>query len=358
MVEWKNSDYKLYDDPLKFYYKMLKDIGLAKKCIFLETYRFNNDSIGLRFKNALLEKAKQGVEIKILVDSWGTGSMVGFFKELVNNGVEVREYKKIKLFIDFFTKNHRRNHRKLLLIDHELSYIGSANITEYSLNWRESVLRIKGRLTRELEKVFFRDFENFQKYTLVRETNLKVFSDGGFYIYRDFPSIRQQNVMNKYLELIKAAKREIIIETPYFLPGFQLRRAMMQAASDGKRVLVLLPKHSDVRMIDILRSKYLGPMCKSGVKFMYYTGVNLHAKAILIDQLVFSIGSANFDYRSFRYQHEVILVGKKDVIAEQLYKHMQKTLEQCVEFNYNDWVHRPSIQKIFEWILLPLRHLL
>lgn len=358
MTEWKSPYYKFYDDPFKYYYKMLKDIGLAKKSIFIEIYRFNNDSIGIRFKNALLEKAKQGVKIKLLLDSWGTNVSMSFFKELVDNGAEIRFYKKIKFFIDFFTKNHRRNHRKLVLIDHEIAYIGSSNITEYSLNWRESVLRIKGEFTRELEKVFFRDFDNYKKYVFAKGSFLKVLKGDGFSVIRDFPSIRQQRVMKKFLEMIKDANKEVVIETPYFLPGFQLRRAMMQAAQSGVKVTVIMPKHSDIRMIDVLRSKYFGQLCKSGVKIMFYTGVNLHAKIMLVDKITFALGSSNFDYRSFRYQYEIVLVGAKTIITEQLDDHIKKTLEASIPFNYDEWFRRPVIQKIFEWILLPLRHLL
>lgn len=356
MTEYPDS--KIYNDPFRFYFSMLRDIERAKKSIFLEVYRFQNDAIGVRFRDALLKKADEGVRIKILVDSWGTRVGNTFFEPLIREGVEILFYKKIKFFIDFFTKNHRRNHTKLLLIDHQISYIGSANISEYSLNWRECVLRLYGDITLEFEKVFRHDFRNHDKYDSKAGSFLKTLRRDGFLIIRDFPSIRKQKIMHYYLKLIKKATKEVLIETPYFLPGFQLRRAMMRAAERGVKITVIMPKHSDVRLVDILRSRYLGPLHESGVNLAFYTGINLHAKNVLVDEETYAIGSANFDYRSFRYQHEIIVSGSHPGIAAQLKAHVEKTRERTVPFDYEAWIRRPKIQKLFEYLFLPFRHLL
>jgi len=350
--------HKLYNDPFRFYFSMLRDIEHAKKCIYLEVYRFQNDAIGVRFRNTLLRKAREGVRIKILVDSWGTRVGPHFFDELIEVGAEVRYYKKIKLFVDFFTKNHRRNHRKLLLIDHNISYIGSANISEYSLNWRESVLRVTGKITLELEKVFKHDLANYNKYETKKGSFLKILKRDGFTIIRDFPSIRQQKIMYFYLDAIRKARDEVLIESPYFLPGFQLRRALVRAVQRGVNVTVIMPMHSDVRMVDVLRSSYLGPMHEQGVKFLFYKEENLHAKTVLVDRGWYAVGSANFDYRSFRYQHEIMISGNHNSIAEQIFDHIEQTIINSVQFSYEGWLARPRIQKIFEYILLPFRHLL
>ncbi len=351
-------NHKLYNDPFRFYFSMLRDIEQAEKFIYLEIYRFHNDAIGIRFRNALLRKAREGIRIKILVDSWGTRSGWSFFKELIEAGVEIRYYKKIKLFIDFFTKNHRRNHRKLLLIDHHISYIGSANISEYSLNWRESVLRLTGDITLELEKVFKHDFKHYNSYVNKKGSFLKVLKFDGYTIIRDFPSIRQQKIMRFYLDAIRKARFEVLIETPYFLPGFQLRRAMIRAVQRGVDVTVVMPMHSDVRMVDVLRSRYLGPMHENGIKILFYKQENLHAKTVLIDREWYAAGSANFDYRSFRYQHEIIITGEHSSMANQFYNHIKTTIFNSVPFSYEGWLSRPGIQKLFEYVLLPFRHLL
>lgn len=349
---------KIYNDPFRFYFSMLRDIERAQKCVFLEVYRFQNDSIGVRFRDTLQKKALEGVKVKVLVDSWGTRAGNAFFEPLIKAGGEVLYYKKIKLFIDFFTKNHRRNHRKLLLIDHHVSYIGSANISEYSLNWRECVLRVTGAIALELEKVFRHDFRNHDRYDIKSGSFLEVLKHDDFMIIPDFPSMRKQKIMNYYLKLIKKSSWEVLIETPYFLPGYQLRKAMMKAVARGVKVTVVMPKHSDVRVIDLLRSRYLGPLHESGVNLLFYTSENLHAKDLLVDEEIFAIGSANFDYRSFRYQHEIIISGTQPKIVEQLKMHIQKTQENTVPFDYEAWSRRPKIQKFFEYLFLPFRHLL
>jgi cardiolipin synthase len=119
-----------------------------------------------------------------------------------------------------------------------------------------------------------------------------------------------------------------------------------------------MPKHSDVRMIDILRNRYLGMLSKNNVKLMFFMPHNLHAKLMVIDNTVFSITSANFDYRSFRYQYEIALIGKEPEVLRQLREHLQETLNSSEAFNYEKWHDRPLIEKIFEAILIPFRHLL
>ena len=142
------------------------------------------------------------------------------------------------------------------------------------------------------------------------------------------------------------------------MPGYFLRKSLMDAAQRGVSVNVVLPKHSDVTLIDILRNKYFGMMYKTGVNFLFYELNNLHAKMMLVDKKIFAIGSSNFDYRSFRYMYEIILIGNNMEIANQVNSHMKKTISDSREFDYNHWKNRPLINKFFEWILLPFRHLL
>lgn len=354
-----NEPYHLFDDPIKYYTSMLEDIEVARKYIYLETYRVGSDSIGIKFRDALTAKAKQGIEVKILIDSWGGKSLSdSFFKELEANGGEVRYFEKLKFNFDFFTKGHRRNHRKLLIIDDELSYIGSTNITEYNLNWREMVMRLKCDISLKFKKLFEEDFRIYNKYVIDKQKNTRLVRHDTCEIIRDVPSITIQRVMKRYSKLIKDAKKQVLIETPYFLPGFMLRKSLMDAAKRGVEVTIIIPKHSDVGVVDILRNKYLGPMHKSGIKILFYIPHNLHAKVLLVDDEIYSIGSPNFDYRSFRYMYELVIIGKRKDVIMQLEEHIRETIRHSQSFDYERWLHRPVINKFFEWILLPFRHLL
>lgn len=351
-------EYTFYDDPLRFYNAMLNDILGARKYVYLETYRFNNDSIGIKFRDLLTRKCRQGVDVKILMDSWGTSLPSVFFAETVKCGGEVRYFKKIKFFWDFFTKNHRRNHRKMLIIDDRISYIGSANLTEYSLNWRESMLKVTSDLAIPLKKIFLQDFRQYNRYVFEKISDIRRITHGKMQIIRDVPSMTRQRIRKKYLEIFRTATNEIVIETPYFLPGFIIRKTLMDACKRGVTVKVLIPMNSDVALIDILRNRYLGILSRGGVDIYYYLPHNLHAKLILVDDEAFAIGSTNFDYRSFRYQHEIALVGQDESVISQIRAHVDDTLKYCEKFDFDKWVKRPGIQKFFERLLLPFRHLL
>jgi len=351
--------YQLFSEPLRYYNAMVEDIEVAQKYIYLETFRVGNDVIGQRFNRALTNKAKQGVKVKVLIDYWGAGSADhGFFKDLINAGGELRLFEKIRYNTDVFTKGHRRNHRKLLLIDDEISWIGSSNITGYNLNWRESMLRMKGKITIAFEKLFMEDFRMYNKYKFNIAYKTRLVKAEGFEIVRDVPSITFKRINQKLISLIKSANKRVLIETPYFLPGYLLRKAMMDAAKRGVEVVVIVPKRSDVSLIDVLRNKYLGPLYQKGIKFNFYESNNLHAKLMLVDDTNFVIGSSNFDYRSFRYMYEIMLFGSSEEIALQMKKHIYKTLQNSSLFNFSKWKNRPLINKFFEWILLPFRHLL
>lgn len=358
MTNQLNPEYTFFDDPMKFYNAMLSDIESAKHYIYLETYRFNNDSIGIKFRDALTRKSKEGVKIKLLMDSWGTSLPSSFFEELRNNGGEARYFLKVKFFWDFFTKNHRRNHRKLLIIDDVITYIGSANLTDYSLNWRESILRVKSGLAQSFKIVFEEHYELYNKYVFDKRIRIRKITHEGFDIIRDIPSLTKQRIRASFIQLIKLARHNIVIETPYFLPSFYVRKALMDAARKGVEVKVIMPRHSDVGLIDLLRNRYLGPLHKNGVKQLFYTPHNLHAKMLTVDNEVFAIGSPNFDYRSFRFQHEIVLIGMEPDVSKQLEIHIKETIESSIEFDYNIWKKRSAMQKFFEWILLPFRHLL
>ncbi len=231
-----------------------------------------------------------------------------FFTEFQKNGGELRYFLKIKFFWDFFTRNHRRNHRKMLIIDDEISYIGSANLTDYSLNWRESVLRIKSGVATVLKKAFLQHYKIYNKYIFEKLIRIPKLTYEGCEILRDVPSLTKQRIRKRYIQLIKTASKEVIIETPYFLPSFFVRKALADAAKRGVDVVVIIPRHSDVGLIDVLRTRYLGLLSKNGVRLLFYTPHNLHAKLLMVDREVFSIGSPNFDYRSFRFQHEIVLI--------------------------------------------------
>ncbi len=351
--------YHLISEPIQYYDAMIADIESAKKYVYVETFRIGNDAIGERFLSAFNKKAKEGLDVKLLIDGWGvSNSGHPLYEQIRKNRGDVRFFEKIKFNTDIFTKGHRRNHRKLLLIDDEICWIGSSNLTGYNMNWRESMLRMKSEITFSFSRLFKQDYRLFNKYVFNKVHNTRLVRYENFEIVRDVPSIAYKRINKKFIRLFQSAKKKIIIETPYFLPGFLLRKAMADAAKRGVEVIVIIPRHSDVTLVDILRNKYLGPLYKNGIQFLFYKTNNLHAKLMLVDDEYFAIGSSNFDYRSFRYMFEVMLFGDDHRIIEQVTNHISETLKHSESFVYSRWKKRPLINKFFEWILLPFRHLL
>jgi len=352
-------EYMVIDDTLKYYSQLLSDIALAREYICLETYKLSNDHLGERFRDALTRKAREGVRIKLLIDSWGKGPITeSFFDELIRHGGEVKFFEKIRINTDIFTRGHRRDHRKIVVIDDEISYIGSANITGYNLNWRELILRIRGDIAVPFKKVFLENFDAFNPFIITNKvTFTRKIRHGDFEIIRDVPSFQFQRLRKRYTQLIRSAQTSVVIETPYFLPGFMLRKALGDAARRGVDVKVIMPRNSDVRMVDILRNQYFGQLHKNGVKILFYGPYNLHAKLLIIDGEIFSISSANFDYRSFRYLYEVALIGQEPEVLRQLEIHVNETLAGSEPFDLLQWQKRAWIEKVFERILLPFRHL-
>jgi len=336
---------------------MLHDIEQAERYIYLEVYKFGNDEVGLLFREALTKAAARGVHVKLLLDSWGVSFDETFFKELIEHGGEVRFFRKIIYTFDFFTKNHRRNHRKFLLIDDQISYMGSANITGYSLQWRESVIRLTGGITLMFKRSFLESYKIYKRYIFNKFTYKKSKFIDQFELVEDMPSIYRQRIKTKLERLIGKAKREIIIETPYFLPGYKIRKSLADAARRGVSVKIILPRHSDVRAIDLLSSKYYGFYFSNNINLIFYSLNNLHAKVILSDEETFALGSPNVDYRSFRYQHEVMLFGTHKGIVDDVRRHINETLLNCLEFDHQSWMRRPKIEKILGWLLLPFRHM-
>lgn len=351
------TSHKLYSEPPRFYSAMLRDIGQAERYIFLEVYKFANDDTGLQFREAITTAARRGVKVKLLLDSWGVSYDETFFSELITLGGEVRFFRKILYTFDFFTKNHRRNHRKFLLIDDRISYIGSANITGYSMQWRESVIRLTGGITLMFKRSFLESYKIYDTYFFNKFSYKKSKFLDQFELVEDTPSIYRQRLKNKLERLISKAKREIIIETPYFLPGHKMRKILADAAMRGVNVKIILPRHSDVRAIDLLSSKYYGFFYTNKIKLIFYTANNLHAKLLLIDGEIFGIGSPNIDYRSFRYQHEVMLFGTHTGIVEEVRAHVDETMRYCLDFDHVSWMRRPHIEKVLGWLLLPFRHM-
>lgn len=340
------TKFKLFSEPKDIYESMINDIKSSKESILLETYIFRKDSVGKRFIEELLIKAKEGVKIKLLLDSWGTPLKKSAFSKLIKNGAEVKKVRELRYVFNWFSKNHERDHKKLLIIDENIVYVGSCNITSECLNWRELVLRLEGEIGNKFKNFFYFTWESSKI-----ADNLKEILQGDFQIVYDSPSSKFRIGEHRYKELIDNAKKEICIETPYFVPSFIIRKAIYRAIRRGVKIRILLPYVGDVKIMDIVRNRYIDNLYRKKAKIYFYTPKISHAKLLIIDNRFFLLGSSNLDYRSFMHQYEINVFGKDKKIICSLKKFFESGIENSVKFNYTLFKSRFSFIKVLEKLL-------
>ena len=356
-INEKHPEYQLFSTTESWINSLLQDISQAKHYIYIETFKFNDDAAGEKVCDALIHQANKGLDIKIIVDSWGTRQSDMFLK-MQKHGIAVRFFKKMVFSFNIISDNHQRNHRKIIAIDNHISYIGSANFTRYSYQWRESMLRIQQDEFTEIFKHIFLDNFKIYKKKIKQRKYYKTITFHKFKIIRETPSIIHQKSRTHFMKLIEQAKESIDIVTPYFLAGQHIMDKLRKAVKRGVQVRLIIPEHSDVRSIDFLRDLFLGSLHKKGIKIEFFQKGNIHAKVMLIDKHIFSIGSTNFDYRSFRYMYEINLSGENPVINALIAEYIEDTITECKPFHYPKWAQRPLYQKIIGILLYPVRKLI
>ena len=348
------EEYKILYSPEKIYNHMLEDISKAKKEILLETYIYSDDKIGKEFREELTKKALEGVKVRVLIDAWGSGVKKKFFKKLILAGGKVRFFRKFRHTFKIVSENHQRNHRKLLLIDKKISYIGSINITSSCLKWEELVIRFHDPLAVKLSASFNRTWKRFDIFK-IKKTKRIIYKD--FQILPDVPTGKISFTGRKYVQLISKARKEILITTPYFLPSQRIRRALRRAAKRGVKIKVLLPKVSDHAVLDSFRNRYLRRIYHDNITIYYYPKI-LHSKLLISDDKFFLMGSSNLDYRSFMHQFELNLLGKNKKLISDLKKHFYRNLLISV-ISDSKVSHKQSILSNFlERIIHPFREFL
>jgi cardiolipin synthase A/B len=344
------KSFEVMSEPKKIYEDMFREILRAKRSVRVETYIYDDDAIGRKMRDILAKKAREGVEVWLLVDGFGRGGKVegDFFKKIIDAGGKVKFFKEIRYVLRFFSENHERNHRKMVVIDGEIVYFGSINITASCLGWRELVLKIEGPIAQHFAQSYL---TSWGLSAIMSRKKIKKIFHRGFQIIHDIPQDLRKITESKYVEMINKSKKEILIETPYFVPPLRLRRALYKAVARGVDVKIMLPCKSDVRLLDVVRNRWLGSLHKSGIKIYYYMPKILHSKLLIVDRRVFLLGSSNVDYRSFVYDHEINLFGRDKKLIFELVKFYQSGLENSRLFDYEEWRGRSSAVKFIELML-------
>lgn len=319
---------------------LLEDIKAAEKEILLQYYIIQKDELLEIVEESLLEKAGKGVKIKILYDSLGSRTMKRKdWRKMKEGGIRIRRFRPRKKVPLFFYLNHR-NHRKIVVIDQRISYMGGINMGKEYLGldprfgpWRDTHLRIEGEASGALRRVFFRDWGESPGEDDSRQWNMEeripekkkreervtgtamVEAGSVVQIITSGPFSKASHIRNTYLRLIAGAREKIWIQTPYFIPDTSVFTALKLALLASKEVKLMIPCIPDHLFVYDATLSYARELAELGARIYIYEGGFLHAKGIIIDELVCCYGSANVDIRSFHLNYEInaILYDKKTV---------------------------------------------
>ncbi|ASS74060.1 cardiolipin synthase [Tumebacillus algifaecis] len=338
---------------------LLLEIREAKQHVHLLYYMIKRDRLGMKLLDLLIQKAHEGVEVKLIYDHVGSGGLSRRqFRRLTEAGGEVRPFFPSRIpYLNW--RINFRNHRKVAVIDGRVGYVGGFNIGDEYLgldkrfgHWRDTHLQIIGSAVYQLQGQFFLDWfaaareevrldqKFFPKLEPAGKTSIQVVASG--------PNSELEYIRNGYLKLIYEAKASICLQTPYFIPDDDVLNALKIAALSGVEVRLMLPRKADHRLVQWASMSYLGELLKVGVRCFLYDRGFLHAKTIVVDGKVGVVGTANIDNRSFRLNFEISAFLYDEQQASKLQRLFEADLADCVELTYDLYERRSRAARILE----------
>lgn len=359
---YSDNSVEIFTDGASKFEALKRDLRNAKSSINLQYYIFEDDTIGTEIKDILVEQSKKGVEIRVIYDHVGSfGVNNKFFKEMQAAGIKAYPFFKVT-FPLFGTRINWRNHRKICIIDDSIGYIGGMNIADRYIHggnfdvWRDTHLRIEGPVVRALRYSFAIDW-NFMGQPLIEKMEYQPpKSDNGtpgavMQLLTSGPTSQWSNIAYMFNKAIANAKRRVYIQTPYFLPTEGLLKALQVAALAHIDVRILIPRRSDSRMLTYASASYIEEILKAGIKVYLYEAGMLHSKMMIIDDEISSVGSTNFDFRSFEHNFEAnVFIYSREVNAR-LTEIFKADLENSTRVSAFEWRKRPYTQKSAESII-------
>ena len=314
-LPFKDNKIDIFTDGHSFFTTLLKQIGAAKESIHLDTYIFEQDSLGRLLADMLIDKAKNGVEVRVIYDDVGCWNVHdAFFMRMRNAGVKVLPFMPVR-FPAFTSKVNYRNHRKLCVVDGRYGFIGGMNIAKRYVTgdgkrkWRDTHLRIEGGAVYAIQRTFLVDWYfvsgkliTDRRYYPELEAGLK--NDIVVQIVTSSPVAPWPDIMQGYMRILLQARKYVYIQTPYFLPTEAVMSAMRIAALAGVDVRIMIPRHGDAKFVEWASRSYVFETLQAGVKVYLYRSGFLHSKMLVCDDSVSTCGSTNVDFRSFENNFE------------------------------------------------------
>ena len=344
------TDVRLLVDGGAKYAALLADVAAARSSVHLEYYIYLPDRIGTALRDALVERARAGVQVRLLLDAVGSGKTSRrFLQPLLDAGGEVAWFHPMRL--RWFWQRpwlNLRTHRKIVVIDDAIAYTGGINITDEEDErlrkdaYRDLHLRLTGEVVRALQLVFVEDWA-YATGTPPRLPPAPACEPGAIPAQTlvSGPDSSWEAIHRLHVGAIHAARRRVWLVTPYFVPGEAAMMALTSAALGGLDVRLLVPKLSDSRIVTWAARSYFDELLAAGVKVYEYGPRLLHSKALLVDDDLALIGSANFDHRSFRLNFEVSMLFRDAGIAGELARLVEG------EFAFAPRVHRDRARPLW-----------
>jgi cardiolipin synthase A/B len=338
-------------------YAALRDaIRSAQHHVHMEYYIFRDDGIGTELRDLLIERVKEGVQVRVLCDGVGALSTLrtAFFKPLKQAGGEVAVYLPPK-FGRIIDRVNFRNHRKIVVVDGRIGFLGGMNIgDEYQGSdpdlgtWHDAHLRVAGAVVAELQRIFLTDWlfaaetcpvlpEHFPEIEPAGDALVQIVTSG--------PDCRWPTIQQMYFQAITAATDQVLIVTPYFVPDPSMLAALTTAALRGVDVRVMLPSKSDVRIVTSAARSYYEQLLEAGVQILEYAGGFIHAKTLAVDGRYASVGSANMDVRSFTLNFEASAFVYSPKLATELCERFEADAGSCDEIHLDVFRRRSRIKK-------------
>ncbi len=313
----EDNEVELLLDGKRKFDRLFRDIAEAKDHIHIQYYIIQKDELGAKLIRALAEKARSGVSVRLLYDELGSRRLNGrSLGELREAGGIAEAFFPSKFRLINFRLNYR-NHRKLVIIDGKIGYVGGFNVGDEYLGlspkfgyWRDTHLRIRGGAVQAMQTRFILDWNQASREDIHYRPNLfpgpgAGSGKTGVQIVASGPESKLEYIKNGYVKMISSAKRSILIQTPYFVPDAGYLDALRIAALSGVQVSIMIPDKPDHPFIYWATLSHIGVMLKAGVSVYLYRNGFMHAKTIVVDEEIASVGTANMDVRSFKLNFEV-----------------------------------------------------
>lgn len=358
-LPFKNNEVEIYTSGYDFFPSLLMEIGKAEHHIHIDTFIISDDPLGRLIADALIDKARQGVEVRLIYDdvgSWRTPN--SFFTRMRNEGIEVYAFMPVR-FPAFTSRVNYRNHRKICVIDGEVGFIGGMNIARRyvqgtpKLSWRDTHVKLTGAAVYGLQRAFLVDWYFVSKVLITERSYYPEIIIGQnnslVQVVTSSPTSLWPEIEQGYVRILTNAKHYVYMETPYFLPTDPILFAMRVAALSGVDVRLMIPYETDTKVVEWASRSYVIEASRAGVKILLYRKGFNHSKLLVSDDAMATIGSTNVDFRSFENDFEANAFFYDKKIALQVKEVFLADQKDSIDLDdVRRFIKKPFLQRLWE----------